>query len=86
MTWLKLLYLKCRYTKDSFSFLVKYLATFGEEDASTLSDAKEEAVRAIIEFVKSPDMFQVSVSLTHLLHLLHLFLVVFTTSWSDNSS
>lgn len=25
-----------------------------------MNDAKEEAVRAIIEFVKSPDMFQVS--------------------------
>jgi hypothetical protein len=24
----------------------------------TLSEAKEEAVRAVIEFVKSPDMFQ----------------------------
>jgi translation initiation factor 3 subunit M len=38
---------------------VKYLATFAEEDASTLNEAKEEAVRAVIEFVKSPDMFQV---------------------------
>ncbi|KAG0613019.1 hypothetical protein M758_6G070200 [Ceratodon purpureus] len=46
------------YSKDSYTFLVKYLATFAGADASTLSEAKEEAVRAIIEFVKSPDMFQ----------------------------
>jgi len=42
------------YAKDSYTFLVKYLATFAEEDASTLNEAKEEAVRAVIEFVKSP--------------------------------
>ncbi|CAM6014166.1 unnamed protein product [Sphagnum balticum] len=45
-------------SKESYSFLVKYLATFAGEDAVTLSEAKEEAVRAVIEFVKSPDMFQ----------------------------
>lgn len=45
--------------KESFSFLTKYLATFSNEDAYTISEAKEEAVRAIIEFVKAPDMFQV---------------------------
>ncbi|KAL3844591.1 hypothetical protein ACJIZ3_001994 [Penstemon smallii] len=44
--------------KDSFNFLVKYLETFSGEDASTMTEAKEEAVRTIIEFVKSPDMFQ----------------------------
>ncbi|XP_024537089.1 eukaryotic translation initiation factor 3 subunit M [Selaginella moellendorffii] len=44
--------------KDSFSFLLKYLATFSGEDNQTLGEAKEEAVRAIIEFVKAPDMFQ----------------------------
>ncbi|KAL3813478.1 hypothetical protein ACJIZ3_014746 [Penstemon smallii] len=44
--------------KDSFNFLVKYLATFSGEDASTTTEAKEEAVRAIVEFVKAPDMFQ----------------------------
>jgi len=38
---------------------VKYLETFAEEDASTLNEAKEEAVRGVIEFLKSPDMFQV---------------------------
>ncbi|KAJ6804703.1 eukaryotic translation initiation factor 3 subunit M-like [Iris pallida] len=45
--------------KDSFTFLTKYLATFsGEaEESSTMPEAKEEAVRAILEFVKSPDMF-----------------------------
>nr|CAD1820154.1 unnamed protein product [Ananas comosus var. bracteatus] len=47
-------------SKDSFAFLNKYLATFSGsgEDAYTMNDAKEEAVRAIIEFVKSPDVFQ----------------------------
>lgn len=44
--------------KDSYSFLIKYLATFDGEDAYSMSEAKEEAVRAIIEFVKAPDMFQ----------------------------
>lgn len=48
-----------RYAKDSYTFLVKYLATFAGEEESMLNEAKEEAVRAIIEFVKSPDMFQV---------------------------
>ncbi|TQD84037.1 hypothetical protein C1H46_030420 [Malus baccata] len=45
--------------KESFKFLTKYLATFSGEDAHTLSEAKEEAVRTIVEFVKAPDMFQV---------------------------
>ncbi|CAA6668268.1 unnamed protein product [Spirodela intermedia] len=45
--------------KESLSFLIKYLGTFSTEDAYVLSEAKEEAARAIIEFVKSPDMFQV---------------------------
>ena len=49
--------------KDSFKFLTKYLATFSGEDAYTVGEAKEEAVRAIIEFVKAPDMFQVLQSL-----------------------
>lgn len=44
--------------KESFGFLTKYLATFSGEDAYTISEAKEEAVRAIIELVKAPDMFQ----------------------------
>ena len=46
--------------KDSFKFLTKYLATFSGEDSYTMSEAKEEAVRTVIEFVKAPDMFQVS--------------------------
>lgn len=45
--------------KDSFKFLTKSLATFSGEDAFTMSEAKDEAVRTIIEFVKAPDMFQV---------------------------
>ncbi|MQL71875.1 hypothetical protein Taro_004191 [Colocasia esculenta] len=44
--------------KESLSFLIKYLATFSAEDAYAMSEAKEESVRAIIEFVKAPDMFQ----------------------------
>ena len=45
--------------KDYFKFLTKYLAAFSGEDAYTMSEAKEEAVRTIIEFVRAPDMFQV---------------------------
>ncbi|KAK3212415.1 hypothetical protein Dsin_017121 [Dipteronia sinensis] len=45
-------------SKDSFKFLTKYLATFSDEDASIMGEAKEEAVRTIIEFVKAPDLFQ----------------------------
>ncbi|KAL2623515.1 hypothetical protein R1flu_003720 [Riccia fluitans] len=44
--------------KESFVYLVKYLSSFAGEDAATASEAKEDAVRAIIEFVKAPDMFQ----------------------------
>ncbi|KAL6521687.1 hypothetical protein OROGR_018256 [Orobanche gracilis] len=44
--------------KDSFDFLVKFLETFSGDDALAVAEAKEEAVRAVIEFVKSPDMFQ----------------------------
>ncbi|VVA32520.1 PREDICTED: eukaryotic translation initiation [Prunus dulcis] len=44
--------------KESFKFLSKYLATFSGEDAYILSEAKEEAVRTIVEFVKAPDLFQ----------------------------
>ncbi|KAL0855853.1 hypothetical protein Bca101_061006 [Brassica carinata] len=42
--------------KESLNFLTKYLATFSNEDA--LDDAKEEAVRAVIEFVKASNIFQ----------------------------
>lgn len=45
--------------KESYKFLTKYLATFSSEDAYTLSEAKEEAVNTIIDFVKAPDLFQV---------------------------
>ncbi|CAI9276892.1 unnamed protein product [Lactuca saligna] len=44
--------------KETFKFLTKYLATFSDEDAHTMEEAKEEAAYTIIEFVKSPDMFQ----------------------------
>lgn len=42
------------------------MATFSGEDAHTMDEAKEEAARTIIEFVKSPDMFQVSKDLSEL--------------------
>ncbi|CAK7335354.1 unnamed protein product [Dovyalis caffra] len=44
--------------KDSFKFLTKYLATFSGEDAYKMGEAKEEAARTIIEFVKAPETFQ----------------------------
>ncbi|KAL6961155.1 hypothetical protein U1Q18_038918 [Sarracenia purpurea var. burkii] len=46
--------------RDSFKFLMKYLATYSGEDAYSVGEAKEEAVRTIIEFVKAPDMFQIN--------------------------
>ncbi|KAF8091429.1 hypothetical protein N665_0445s0016 [Sinapis alba] len=42
--------------KESLNFLTKYLATFSNEDA--LDEAKEESVRAVIEFVKASSIFQ----------------------------
>lgn len=47
-------------SKDSFKFLTNYLATFNGEDAHVLSEAKEEAVRAIVDFVRAADIFQVT--------------------------
>ncbi|XP_055806185.1 uncharacterized protein LOC129874837 isoform X1 [Solanum dulcamara] len=44
--------------KESFKFLIKYLETFSDEDAQAMNEAKEEALHAIIAFVKAPDMFQ----------------------------
>lgn len=46
--------------KEYFNFLNKYLATFdgSADDADAIGDAKEEAVAAIIEFVKSSDLYQ----------------------------
>uniref|UniRef100_A0A0E0KM11 Eukaryotic translation initiation factor 3 subunit M n=1 Tax=Oryza punctata TaxID=4537 RepID=A0A0E0KM11_ORYPU len=46
--------------KDYFNFLNKYLATFdgSGDDADAIGDAKEEAVAAIVEFVKSSDLYQ----------------------------
>lgn len=44
--------------KESFQFLTKYLATFSDEESHTVNESKEEAARAIIDFVKAPDMFQ----------------------------
>jgi hypothetical protein len=49
--------------KEYFNFLNKYLATFkgSDDESGIIGDAKEEAVAAIIEFVKSPNLFQVFV-------------------------
>ncbi|XP_010485460.1 PREDICTED: eukaryotic translation initiation factor 3 subunit M isoform X3 [Camelina sativa] len=44
--------------KESLTFLTKYLATFSNEEAQGLDEAKEEAVRAVIEFVKASSIFQ----------------------------
>ncbi|CAM8975887.1 unnamed protein product [Rhodiola kirilowii] len=44
--------------RDSFKFLDKYLATFSGEDVTSVSEAKGEAVKAIVEFIKAPDVFQ----------------------------
>ncbi|GJT10458.1 hypothetical protein Tco_0857500 [Tanacetum coccineum] len=46
--------------KETLKFLTKYLATFSGEDANAMEEAKEEVVYTIIEFVKSPNMFQVA--------------------------
>ncbi|KAH0636098.1 hypothetical protein KY290_036518 [Solanum tuberosum] len=43
--------------KDSFKFLIQYLGTFLDEDASAINE-KEESLHAFIAFVKAPDMFQ----------------------------
>ncbi|CAL9219158.1 unnamed protein product [Arabidopsis halleri] len=43
---------------ESLKFLTKYLATFSNEDTQVLDEAKEEAVRAVIEFVKASTIFQ----------------------------
>ncbi|VAH85609.1 unnamed protein product [Triticum turgidum subsp. durum] len=47
-------------TKDYFKFLNKYLATFdgSADDAGAIGAAKEEAAAAIVEFLKSSDLYQ----------------------------
>ncbi|XP_047157557.1 eukaryotic translation initiation factor 3 subunit M-like isoform X2 [Vigna umbellata] len=45
-------------SKDALKFLTSYLATFLGEDAQVLSEAKEEAAHAIVEFVRAPEIFQ----------------------------
>ncbi|WVZ67001.1 hypothetical protein U9M48_016147 [Paspalum notatum var. saurae] len=46
--------------KEYFNFLNKYLATFkgSDDESAAIGDAKEEAVAAIVEFVKSSNLFQ----------------------------
>jgi hypothetical protein len=56
-----MLYLRCLCSKDSkdaFNFLVKYLSTFGKDEASS-AEAKEGAARAAVDYIKAPDAFQV---------------------------
>jgi translation initiation factor 3 subunit M len=53
-------------SKEYFNFLNKYLATFdgSADDVDVIGEAKEEAAAAIIEFVKSADLYQVLRSLS----------------------
>ena len=54
-------------SKEYFNFLNKYLATFdgSGDDAGVIGEAKEEAAAAIIEFVKSADLYQVLLSFSY---------------------
>lgn len=45
-------------SKDAFNFLVKYLSTFGKDEAGS-AEAKEGAARAAVDYIKAPDAFQV---------------------------
>lgn len=56
-------------TKEYFYILKKYLSTFTVADSYSMNEAKEDAVQAIIEFIKAPDMFQVSLFVENLLLL-----------------
>ena len=48
-----------RSSKESYSYLVKFLGTFKQEDPRKMGAVQAEAVRAAVEFIKSPDTFQV---------------------------
>ncbi|MCI04195.1 eukaryotic translation initiation factor 3 subunit M-like [Trifolium medium] len=72
-------------SKDSFKFLTNYLATFSGEDALVLSEAKEEAVRAIVDFVKAPDVFQV-ICVIMMFKLLHGIIVSVSQTPTFNHS
>ena len=58
--------------KECFKFLTRYLTTFSDEDAYAMNEAKEEAVRAIVDFLKAPGMFQVSLVCLFELHIKRL--------------
>ncbi|PRQ53329.1 hypothetical protein RchiOBHm_Chr2g0165331 [Rosa chinensis] len=62
--------------KESFKFLTKYMATLSGEDAPVLGQAKDEAVCTIVEFVKTPDMFQLIVMSCGISKMLHSTFVV----------
>ncbi|KAL2938671.1 Eukaryotic translation initiation factor 3 subunit M, partial [Bienertia sinuspersici] len=44
--------------KESFNFLIKYLATISLKDEHAMSEVKAKVANAILEFVKAPDTFQ----------------------------
>lgn len=48
-----------RSSKESYSYLVKFLGTFKQGDPREMGVVQAEAVRAAVEFMKSPDTFQV---------------------------
>ena len=48
-----------RSSKESYAYLVKFLGTFKHEDPREMGAVQAEAVRAAVEFMKSPDAFQV---------------------------
>jgi translation initiation factor 3 subunit M len=48
---------KTKDSKDAFNFLVKYLSTFGKDEAGS-AEAKEGAARAAVDYIKAPDAFQ----------------------------
>eukprot|EP00271_Cylindrocystis_brebissonii_P014810 TRINITY_DN36384_c0_g1_i1.p1 TRINITY_DN36384_c0_g1~~TRINITY_DN36384_c0_g1_i1.p1 ORF type:complete len:411 (+),score=86.82 TRINITY_DN36384_c0_g1_i1:191-1423(+) len=45
-------------SRESFSYLLKYLGTFSVEEGPALAAAKDDAARAVVEFVRAPDLFQ----------------------------
>ncbi|XBH61582.1 hypothetical protein VPH35_115989 [Triticum aestivum] len=65
-------------TKEYFKFLNKYLATFdgSSDEADAIGAAKEEAAAAIIEFVKSSDLYQVLLSSGSHLRLRAIMLMI----------
>uniref|UniRef100_A0ACD5YAU9 Uncharacterized protein n=1 Tax=Avena sativa TaxID=4498 RepID=A0ACD5YAU9_AVESA len=63
-------------SKEYFNFLNKYLAAFdgSGDDVDVIGEAKEEAAAAIIEFVKSSDLYQRKMKYQPVYELLKIFL------------